>query len=764
MRFKPYYALACCLLLKPILSLTAQELQLVSDLPIEFDEANKKMIATGEAALTYGDLILRANRIEYDQETGTADAMGNIRISQEGYRFLAERLKINIQSQELEAFKVRFGSPPIYAEAETATGNNNRLELNNAQVYYREPDPFTPKLSIGKFVVEDGEILNSEQVLFQVLGLPVWYLPNLQIPTDVEPFRVRAKLGTRGNLGVFAQSQILFPVTEDWFAGGNLDLYSERGLLIGPAFRFLKETEQSFSDWFLSTGWIHDGGKRGIDIFGEAVPKDRYFAEGFIKQEWGPEQKLLGVYNFYSDPEIRRDFHFDDFYDNQQPDNFLEFRIQKRDWALSAFVRSDPNHFFSTEFLPFSNESSSRTYVFEEKLPEVRLDLHPTHLGSGFYHELSASASQNGHTFYLTGDRRQENFTKLDGFYRIQKTVPLGEGGTLNVFAGARALELSNVPTAVVRAYTGDVFRISYPDFQPGLYGAMPMDLLSVEEDDFSQLLTDVGINLEGQFFRTWDTKNSTWKIDGLKHLVKPYLQVRHNSADEDNGLGSGSGLLYVQDTNLPNWDLATRRDAVFAQEQTLARIGIKNELLTRRKDYGTRQLISWNLAGDYFFDGPFEDDLSFVYSEVSVAPAHWLEVGMFQRFSVDNLKLWEWNSRIRIRDGDLWYLEYRNSLAKLDQGFGYLGSPIFPVSGNRIPFLDVDQHSLEIGTRINNNFRARALLRYDVVIREFTEQHYSLFQKFGRSVELEYRLTLRKNAVREDDWAFRIGLELVSF
>lgn len=764
MRLKPIFALTCCLLLHPIFSLPAQELQLVSDQPIEFDEANKKMIATGEAALTYGELVLRANRIEYDQATGTADAIGNVRISQEGYRFLAERLKINVQNQHVDAFNVRFGSPPIYAEADTATGSNSRIELHNARVYYREPDRFTPKLSIEKFVVEDGEILNSEKVLFEVLGLPVWYLPNLQIPTDVEPFRVRAKLGTRGNLGVFAQAQLLFPLNDTWFAGGNLDAYSERGILFGPAFRYLKKTDESVSDWFLSTGWIHDGGERGVDIFGEKVPKDRYFAEGFLKQNWSTKHQLLGVYNLYSDPEIRRDLHYDQFYHNQQPDNFLEYRFQEQDWSLSAFVRGNPNHFFSTDFQQFSNITSSRAYVFEEKLPEVRLDLHPRHLGGGFYQELSVSAAQNGHTFYLTDKRRQENFTSLDGFYRIQKTIPLGEGGSLNFFGGLRALELSNVPTAVVRSMDGAIFRISYPEFHPGMHGAMPMDLLGVEEENFSQAITDVGFNLEGRFFRTWDTQNRTWKIDGLKHVVKPYLQVRHNSADKENGLGSGTNLLYVQDTNLPNWDLATRRDAVFAQEQTLARIGIKNELLTRRKDYGSRQLLSWNLAGDYFFDGPFEDDLSFIYSEISASPAHWLEIGMFQRFSVDHLKLWELNSRVRIRDGDLWYAEYRNSLTKLNQGFGYLGTPVFPKSGDLFPFLDLDQHSLEVGARINNNFRTRIILRYDMVVRDFTEQHYSLFQKFGRSVELEYRLTLRENAVREDNWAFRIGLELVTF
>ncbi|MDA0349319.1 MAG: hypothetical protein O3C43_19700 [Verrucomicrobia bacterium] len=750
--------------MNPLLSLFAQEFQLVSDQPIEFDSVNKKMIATGEAALTYGDLMLMANRIVYDQVTGTADAEGNIRISQEGYRFLAERLKLNVQTQEVEAFNVRFGSPPIYAEADTATGSNKRIELHNARVYYREPDKFTPRMTIETFVVEDGEIVNSEKVLFEVLGLPIWYLPSLKIPTDIAPFRVNTKLGTRGNLGVYAQAQILFPLNETWFAGGNLDIYSKRGILFGPSFRFLEETETGSTDWFLSSGWIHDNGERGLDIFGESVPKDRYFADGFIKKDWNEKNRIQGVYSIASDPELIRDFHYDEFYDNQQPDNFLEYRFQEQDWAISAFVRADPNNFYSSNHLPFSNSATDRAFVFEEKLPEVRFDLHPVHLGGGFYNELSLSAAQVGHTFYMPDNRVGENYTSLDGFYRIQKTLPLGESASLNLFGGVRAIELKDVPTAVTRTANGDIFRFAYPEFSPAMYASLPLELVKVEEENFSQAITDIGFNLEGNYYRSWDTQNSTWKIDGLKHAVKPYVQVRHNGTDKDNGPGSGSGYLYAQDTNLPNWDLATRRDGVFAQEQTLARVGVKNELFTRRKDYGSRQLVSWNLAADYFFDGPFEDDVSFVYSEISASPAHWLEVGMFQRFSTEHLKLWEWNSRIRVRDGDIWYAEYRNSLAKLNQGFGYLGSPLFPKSGDPFPLLDVDQHSLEFGARINNNFRGRVLVRYDVVLNKFAEQHYSIYQKFGRSVELEYRLTLRENAIREDDWAFRIGMELVSF
>lgn len=752
---------------------SAQEIQLVSDQPIEFDEANRQMIATGEAALTYGDLILRANRIVYNEESGRAEAEGNIRISQKGYRLIAERLKIDLASQEVEAEKVRFGSPPIYAEAEYGTGDQNRIELKNAHVFYREPDRYTPKMTVENFVVEDGETIVGEGVRFEALGWPIWYLPKLRIPTEVDPIRVSTQLGTRGNLGGFFQSRLLFPIRDNLFAGGNFDYYSERGLLLGPGLALDKETETSVTSGRISTGFISDGGDRGVDIFARPVPRDRHFITGDYRHRWAGENQIHGVINLGSDPEIIRDLHYDRFYHNQQPDNFLEFIHQEPNWTFSALARVDANDFYQPLDIPlarmFGSGPSQRAFLFEEKLPQVNFDLHPTHLAGGIYQEMGIRAAQSAHTFFAGDHSRKENFSSLDGFYRLSKNVASNGGTALQFFAGLRWVDWRDVPTLMGHTDRGP-FSIPYPQFALMPSSGAPVGELAqvsdlaIETRDYSQAMGDIGFNWEGRYSRKWQLKNRVWGIDGLKHVVKPYLQMRHNPASESSVMNIPEGMVYARDTNLPNWDLATRRDMVFAQEQTLARVGLKNQVFTRRKDYGSRELANWNLAADYFFAGPFEDDISFLYSELSFAPAQWLEIGTFSRFSSDNLELRELNSLVRIQDSDLWYVQYSNGLAKLDEGFGYLGRPGRGPYAGLYPFLEVDQHSLEIGYKVNDRFRLMAWVRYDFVIDEFSEQHFSVFQKFGRAVEVEYRLSVRENALREEGWAFRMGIQLVSF
>ncbi len=761
----------CLLFVVPLLN--AQEFQLVSDDPIEFDSENKTMTATGEAALTYGDLKLLANKIVYNQETGVAVATGDIRITQEGYRLTAETMTVDVESQNVEAHNVRFGAHPIYAEAEYATGSEKRVELHNAKVYYREPEKYAPHMVMEKFVIDENRIVDADKVLLKVLELPVWYMPSLNLPTNVVPFQIEAQLGSRGNLGVYAQTQILVPLNEKLFVGGNLDLYSKRGILFGPAFRYRNKSNDGFTKIDFSSGYIHDTGELGNDMFGRSIGKDRYFVEGSIQTVWKEDHMLHGTWNIMSDTEIVRDYHYGDFYRNQQPDNFFEYIFQKQNWSLSAFARYDPNGFPVSNYINYYDPvppSQKPYYDYEsfrvqEALPEVRVDMHPNHIGGGVYHKLSASVSRKSHKILGRFENLEADYTLFDLYYGFNKQVQLGKGVNLHLVAGARHIDWQDLPifTNASTDLPGTVttaFPLRVWDNWAGTAGQW-----ATTRYDASTTVGDIGFDLESVFSRNWDKQYKTWKIDGIKHIIKPYLSVRYNPANSSN-IPSDFGLFRwgTRDTNAPNWDLATRRDLLNITEQTVARVGIKNQILTRKKDYGSRELLNWNLFTDYFFDHPTIDGMSFVYSDFSYTPADWLEVGFFQRFDRDNLKLKEWNTRIRIMDADQWHVEYQNSYAALNRGFGYLGLPAFSSGPPIWPQLDLNQHSIEAGFKINDRFRFLGLWRYDMVSSKLTEQHYGIFQKFGNSVELEYRVSFREDARREGDWAVRVGLNILSF
>jgi len=753
-------------------SLPGQELELTSDKPIEFDEANHRMIATGEAALTYGDLILKANRIVYDQENNIAEATGNIRLSQDGYRALADRVKVNTETLFVEAYEVRLGAHPIYAEADTAIGDDKRLELKNARVYYLEPDRFSPQLQLESLVVENGEILDGEKVKFKLLGMPVWYLPGFRIPTDVEPFSVKARAGNSGELGVYLQTEWLFPLNNGFYLGGNFDGYTDRGLLYGPAMRYHSENTESgtFTNSYLTSGYINDFGNKGMDAFGAPVDEDRWFLRGFHQQKFDVHQFLQGVLNAQSDTEVLRDFREGDFENNQQPESFLEYIYQDDHWSFSGFLRPNLNR-FDFPSSAFGVDTDPNPIV--ERLPELRFELYPIELGdSGIYESAWASAGYQRYELPFAYMKDQTvDYAKFEAYYGLEKPFQLGKAVSGKLIAGGRI------------SHWDGFDQYTLLGFDAG-YGLV----MNIEEGiNHTQFTGEVGLDLEANFFRTWELKKPVWKINGIKHVVTPYLNYRWNPVEDPFLYSEADGVdRFAMDTNRPAIDLSTRRDSASLYDQHFVRFGIKNEWFTRHEDFGARELVRFDLSTDYFFNGPVNYDFSYVYAGLDFKPASWIDLSVDSRWSTDSLEIAEWNTHLTIHDGSKWYLRYTNAYTSLPYGFGWQGmTPSYLTStyNNMVAngYSDeaawalmetfygysnatVDQHLMEFGYRLNDAFRVRARIRYDVQLDSFVEQRLSLYQQLGKAFELEYAVVYREGAIREDDWSFLVGLELLSF
>ena len=78
------------------LSLKAALPELSSIEPLQFDEDSQRLVARGDARLEFDDTQIQADRITYYQDFMLADANGNVTITQEGERLLAERISFDV--------------------------------------------------------------------------------------------------------------------------------------------------------------------------------------------------------------------------------------------------------------------------------------------------------------------------------------------------------------------------------------------------------------------------------------------------------------------------------------------------------------------------------------------------------------------------------------------------------------------------------------------------------------------------------------------
>ena len=104
--------------------------------PLEYDEESQRLVARGDARLDFKNTRIRANRITYYQNFFLADASGNVAISRDGGRLIADRFSFESQENIFSADILRTGQWPYYVGGISAGGTIENTEIQGASLYY----------------------------------------------------------------------------------------------------------------------------------------------------------------------------------------------------------------------------------------------------------------------------------------------------------------------------------------------------------------------------------------------------------------------------------------------------------------------------------------------------------------------------------------------------------------------------------------------------------------------------------------------------
>lgn len=583
-----------------------------------YDDTTKDAVVTGHATLTYGDAVLTADEIRFNSTTQSATAKGNLIITSGTRRLVADEGSYNPATGIIKAHNMRIGQFPVYVSGESVEGTFDELVFTNATVFFRENARYTPSIHAERLTYAKGKIVRAEGLGLGLLGGHFIHLPKFEQALDSDFVSyVSAHLGYRGRLGVFAELGLYLPVAEGIRAGADLGLYSSRGVMIGPAARYHRATNDNAVDGFLRSGYISDRGDRGTDILGNPVSRDREYVTWEHRQRYGDHITLDGQFNYWSDSEILRDFRHHDFDNVQQPDSFLEAAYTGNNYAFSAFARFHPNRF----------------HRVQERLPEIRFDLMPSPVALGVYQRGNASiavleADAYGASPYLHTDR-------FDAYYGLERPVKVAPWLTFTPVAGARVTH--------------------YTDAIGG-------------KDEYTRTFGEVGFDSKLTASGVFDYKNPAWEIDGLRHLLEPKLSYRYAPK-------AYRGRAYIPpidarvfSTYLQPLSIADSRNIDDLSALNTARLSINNTLQTRDPHYGSRNLVALNFAADYQLDPPAGGHaLSDIYTEFALTPAPWLKWEVFHRFDPHSERQQELNTGLTIIDQEWWSVRLATHLLKSD-------------------------------------------------------------------------------------------------
>lgn len=693
--------------------------------------------------------LVTADEGHFDVKKQEVTLTGNVVLTREAVRVLADKLIYRVPDKSFVAENVRLGSAPYYAEGASATGTASEITVHKARISYGEPGPWQPTLTADSVTFAPGQRLRSEGAFLGIGHGQVLPFPHFE-QNLAAPFVGYATIngGYRSSLGVFAEAGLHVPVALGVRLGGDLGLYSNRGVLVGPSGSYTSGDNGESYRGFFRSGYINDHGDKKTDVLGRPVREDRAFFEWQHQSRLADNLTLAAQVNWWRDSEVLRDFRPRDFYRVQEPDTFIESVYTGQNYFVSAFARLQPNKFERVQ----------------KRLPEVRFDLLPTPIGNGFVERFNASfvrlreeplpntivpptlidpalvgGSTDGGglrpifiapvpesyqaglietgpitpgTAGLTFPFRRLESDRLDAYYALERPIVPAEWLTITPIAGGRMTHYKSPPSAG-------------------------------NDGTYTRLLGEVGVDAALRASGTFAYKNERWKIDGLRHLFTPRLSYRY-MPQADKGRARIPRIdRQAFSTYLQPLGLGDVRNIDDLRATNTLRLELDNTLQTRDPVYGARDLVVFNVANDFRFKRlPAEHDVSEIHTDLALLPATWLQLDVYQSFAPQNFTLRELNTGITLRDGNMWSMRLASN---------YLSRQL-------------NDYAIDGRFRLNEAYELLTRLNYDARKRRFNEQAYGVAQNLGNTWLISYVVTLYSGPRRESHFGLRVQIDTVRF
>ncbi len=672
---------------------------------------NGRVLTVRNAVVRSGTTTLWAKTVRADLAKGLIHAEGDVTYSGGEVRIFCESIDLDRRQDLIVASKVRFGRAPVHFTADELTIRGQDRSMRGLRAWFNEPHPDGMHLKVQELdYVAKTDRASLGSATGHVAGLPFAHLPGYSQKGYREfPYDVYLRTGTNDVQGRFIRSTVLTKQSDHLWLGPVLDYYGESGLLYGPALRYETGRSATGKGWLteLEGGFLDDRSTLPTDYYGRPIGSDRHFFYGEIigRTEGGVD--VAGQLYAQSDPLMLRDVR-----------PHLVNRAGRPRANLEATV-------------PFESGYASAGLVAKvddyqdvvQKLPELRLDMPTAPLGR------DGLQSRSFLTFaHLTGRPSTElplpayqletlhngawNTTRLDGYYGLAYPIRQQDWITFRPVVGAR-----------------------FTSWSDGLNGSGPT----------SKAIAQAGFDLEALVTGQWDTRSEGWKIDGLRHSMRPFVQYRAMPG-ADRELGTAPPAERAVAINiLEELDLADRLDAATTRDTQSMRMGVRNTLATRSAEGGSRDLLRADFFTDWR-DGPTEaeDGRGDFHARVRWTPADWLALDSVQRLPNGGGAPLESIQSLQLKSGDLWSAEF-----------------------NWIQFdrIDPTRQLAATGTvRLNSVFSLSGTTLYDARSGRNISQWLRLQQTVGRTWMVEYGLERFSDPREPRNLGFYVEFRLFRF
>jgi LPS-assembly protein len=203
----------------------------------------------GKAQLETSDLLLRADEIDYNEDTGEAEARGDVYLKHfaEGEELWADRVEYNVTDESGKFFNVRGSAPvqferrpgilssdnPYYFEGRWAERLEDRYILYDGFLTNcKMPNPWWV-LRGPKFDVIPGQRALAYRSVFRLRGIPLFYAPVFYKSLEKRPRKsgfLTPNLGNSSRRGKMVGAGYYWAINRSYDATYRGQYFTQRGL------------------------------------------------------------------------------------------------------------------------------------------------------------------------------------------------------------------------------------------------------------------------------------------------------------------------------------------------------------------------------------------------------------------------------------------------------------------------------------------------------------------------------------------------------
>ena len=207
---------------------------------LDIDFESNTAVYRGNARAEFGELIFLADEIRWHRPSQTATVAGNAVLQRGDLRMIAQELTYELATKRYRVRDVRLGRDPFFFSGAILEGDTNQIEFTDATLSYGEPGAWTPTLRARRLIY-DPETQRIRASGGRVGIGPLTWLPIPAVSLPLEGsgmLEITIDGGASSRLGLFGRIGATVPIGEVWRAGADLGIYTNRGVMAGPAFGY----------------------------------------------------------------------------------------------------------------------------------------------------------------------------------------------------------------------------------------------------------------------------------------------------------------------------------------------------------------------------------------------------------------------------------------------------------------------------------------------------------------------------------------------